>query len=367
MALAATAALLLLAPSQASEWPADAPVPDAPTTPEPPAAPDGPPTPEAPGLVSNPKLQTDLRERFQGGEGEPETEYQDDAGADDEPSTADALLTQATDMADIDAQQIVDDLVLQLPDTDVNDVELPEVADPIVLFGGDQQASSASATTQADSSRMVDYATPGTIIASAAIATGLLLAWAAKTGGLGAASVVAGSNLAQAEAGRRVVPSPLFTRFQRETVLNHPKRGELYQLIADRPGVCLQNLCDETELSRTAVTHHLRLLEKQHLIVSKRNGRSRHYYQNGGRYGTEMKQAYAVLQNERSQAIADFIHGHPGAIQKSICSRLGIDASVAHWHAKRLEEANLIRTVRQGRTVAYFPSAPLEQIRQTPN
>ncbi len=357
-ALAATVALLLLAPSQASQVPGDGDLPHAPDAP---AVPHVPELPGALPLGSDVDPGETAGERINGGSGD-EEEPQPIL-----PPRAKAVADEATQaVAELDLQAIIDDLLVDLPQPDVNDVPLPDVGDPAMLIGsGQQQQPSTAASTQTASRAIVDRATPATIIASAALATGILLAWATKTGTLGAASVVAGSNLAQAEAGRRVIPSPLFTRFQRETVLNHPKRGELYQLIADKPGICLQSLCDDTELSRTAVTHHLRLLEKQHLIVSKRNGRSRHYYQNGGRYGTEMKQAYAVLQNERSQAIAEFIHGHPGAIQKSICNRLGIDASVAHWHAKRLEEANLIRTVRQGRTVAYFPSAPLDQIRQS--
>ncbi len=373
-ALATMAALVLLTPSHAGSVPGgiglsdamEEPIQtDAPQTPEPPAA------PQPPAIPGGSKLQDEAEERINGGNDSDEDNESDsdedanggpDQQAGGDPTISDLLnqLPPATDPV-----ALLSDLGIEIPEPDVNDVQIPNLADSTGLTGSGQSNPSTAASTQSIAPRAIDHASTGTIIASAAIATGILIAWAAKTGGVGAASVFAGSNLAQAEAGRRVVPSPLFTRFQRETVLNHPKRGELYQLIAEQPGVCLQSLCDASHLSRTAVTHHLRLLEKQHLIVSKRNGRSRHYYQNGGRYGTEMKQAYAVLQNERSQAIADFIHGHPGAIQKSICSRLGIDASVAHWHAKRLEEANLIRTVRQGRTVAYFPSAPLEQIRQT--
>lgn len=153
--------------------------------------------------------------------------------------------------------------------------------------------------------------------------------------------------------------SPLFTRFERDTVLGHPRREALYALILQEPGISLQALGDATGLSRTAVIHHLRLLERQHLIVSRRVGRSRHYFENGGRYGHDQKEAYAVLQNDRSKAVAEYIKGNPGSMQKALCAALGIQPSIAHWHVRRLEEAHIVETVRQGRTVAYFPGPGL--------
>lgn len=198
----------------------------------------------------------------------------------------------------------------------------------------------------------------GTVAAAAAV---VALWMAGSSGSIGAGAAAGSGKLAGADL-RRLLPfaSPLFTRFEKDTVLGHPKREALYALILQDPGVSLQSLCDSTGLSRTAVTHHLRLMELQHLIVSKRMGRSRHYYENGGRFGRDQKDAYAVLQNDRSKAVSDFVKQNPGAIQKAICEALAIQASVAHWHLKRLQEAQLVEAVRHGRTVSYFPGAGLK-------
>lgn len=192
---------------------------------------------------------------------------------------------------------------------------------------------------------------------AAAVAAALLAFWmAGSSGSLGAAAAVP-----TAPSLRKLLPfaSPLFTRFEKDTVLGHPKREALYALILQDPGVSLQSLCDATGLSRTAVTHHLRLLEMQHLIVSKRLGRSRHYYENGGRFGRDQKEAYAVLHNDRTRDVARFVRDHPGAIQKALCDGLGIQPSIAHWHLRRLLQARLVEAVRQGRTVAYRACANL--------
>lgn len=181
---------------------------------------------------------------------------------------------------------------------------------------------------------------------------------------LGSSGIIGstGSAGAAGEGLRRVAPAGMFTRFQRSTVLDHPRREQMYRLIGETPGIRLQDLCDATGLSRTAVTHHLRLLEQQHLIVSRRVGRSRHFYENGGMYERSQKEAYALLQNDRSREIAAFIQAHPGAIQKRLCEELDVRASIIHWHVQRLRDAGLIRCDRQGRTVAYYPDSALASL-----
>jgi DNA-binding transcriptional ArsR family regulator len=203
--------------------------------------------------------------------------------------------------------------------------------------------------------------------ATAAAAAVALLWLAGSSGSLGAGAAGTAGKVGTSDL-RRLLPfaSPLFTRFEKDTVLGHPKREALYALILQDPGVSLQHLCDATGLSRTAVTHHLRLMELQHLIVSKRMGRNRHYYENGGRFGRDQKDAYAVLQNGRSKEVAQFVKQNPGAIQKTICAAVGVQASVAHWHLKRLQEAQLVEAVRSGRTVAYFPGTGLKALASMP-
>ncbi|HUR25199.1 MAG TPA: winged helix-turn-helix transcriptional regulator, partial [Candidatus Thermoplasmatota archaeon] len=200
---------------------------------------------------------------------------------------------------------------------------------PVMVLGAPESAPATGAAPASASVAQVepDASVPLLVGATAAAAAAVTLLWlAGSSGSLGAAGAAGtGGKLAATDL-RRLLPfaSPLFTRFEKDTVLGHPKREALYALILQDPGVSLQSLCDSTGLSRTAVTHHLRLMELQHLIVSKRMGRSRHYYENGGRFGRDQKDAYAVLQNDRSKEVAQFVKQNPGAIQKAICAAVGV-------------------------------------------
>ena len=242
---------------------------------------------------------------------------------------------------------------------------------PVMVLG---EAESAPADGPAPASASVtevkpDASVPLIVGATAAAAAAITVLWlAGSSGSIGAAGAAGSGGKLAATDLRRLLPfaSPLFTRFEKDTVLGHPKREALYALILQDPGVSLQSLCDATGLSRTAVTHHLRLMELQHLIVSKRMGRSRHYYENGGRFGRDQKDAYAVLQNDRSKEVAQFVKQNPGAIQKAICAAVGVQASVAHWHLRRLQEAQIVEAVRNGRTVSYFPGTGLKGMDPSP-
>lgn len=226
--------------------------------------------------------------------------------------------------------------------------------------GAEESNTQGAAVEEAPSN--VKAVMMATVAAAATAGSLFAMFW---TAGSTAGSAGAAASAKSSTAGlKRVAPvfSPLFTRFEGREVLKHPNRAELYGLISGNPGVRLQDLCVETALSRTAVTHHLRLLEQQHLIVSERVGRSRHYYENGGRYEREKKDAYAVLQNERSRDIAHYIMSNPGTIQKNLCEALDVRASIAHWHIKRLQEASLVDCIRQGRTVSYYPAGTLAKL-----
>ena len=57
-------------------------------------------------------------------------------------------------------------------------------------------------------------------------------------------------------------------------------RRKLLDLIKDRPGSSVGDLCAEFEVSRIAVMKHLRVLEESQLIVLQRNGRRKEIYFN---------------------------------------------------------------------------------------
>jgi DNA-binding transcriptional ArsR family regulator len=295
-------------------------------------------------------------------------------------SLSPAQVTDVSTLAVERAQRMVQRAADQLPMDAVLDAAdgARNAADglPGALAGHDASASDDAGPVAApqqvapeSQSILAQPMAQGIMVATVAGAAAIALWFAAGTSSsVGAASAGAASgSKALAKDLRRLLPyaSPLFTRFERDTVLGHPRREALYAIILQNPGVSLQALGDATGLSRTATLHHLRLMEKQHLIVSRRMGRSRHFFENGGRFGRDQKAAYAVLQNDRSRQVALFVDAHPGVHQKDLCEALGLAPSIAHWHVRRLQEAQLIECRRDGRNVTYLPGPGLGEVART--
>lgn len=57
-------------------------------------------------------------------------------------------------------------------------------------------------------------------------------------------------------------------------------RRKLLDLIKERPGCSVTELCSEFDVSRIAVMKHLRVLEESQLIIVRKNGRRREIYFN---------------------------------------------------------------------------------------
>ena len=62
--------------------------------------------------------------------------------------------------------------------------------------------------------------------------------------------------------------------------LAHPVRRKILDVMKERPGCSVLEVCDYFEISRIAVMKHLRILERANLVVSEKIGRTRQMYFN---------------------------------------------------------------------------------------
>ncbi|HEX4303886.1 MAG TPA: metalloregulator ArsR/SmtB family transcription factor [Rhizomicrobium sp.] len=62
--------------------------------------------------------------------------------------------------------------------------------------------------------------------------------------------------------------------------LADPSRRELLDRLHARNGQTLNELCEQMEMSRQAVTKHLALLEAANLVATQKEGREKHHFLN---------------------------------------------------------------------------------------
>jgi len=158
---------------------------------------------------------------------------------------------------------------------------------------------------------------------------------------------------------------PLYSHITDDEILEDPNRGNIYRLIQAEPGISTKDIADRLDLAWGTVTHHLGKLEKRRFIVSKKYGKYRRYFANGAG-GSQDKDALAVLRLDRTGDVAQLIRQQPGVTQKAVSEALGVSSSTILWHVKRLEEVNLVRKVREGKSVRYYPGEGMQGVALIP-
>ncbi|HLF92040.1 MAG TPA: winged helix-turn-helix transcriptional regulator [Planctomycetota bacterium] len=148
----------------------------------------------------------------------------------------------------------------------------------------------------------------------------------------------------------RLLALLLFSRFEREGVLDHGTRERIYETIRRTPGVHYGGLRRHLELAAGTLTHHLFMLEREELVRSQRDGFRKRFYPRGrADWGPAPLTAI-----ERS--IVDLVHEEPGILQGEVASHLGISKQVASYHLRKLERLGRVHVERLGRAAHCYPA-----------
>lgn len=215
-------------------------------------------------------------------------------------------------------------------------------------------ATVAPATPVPEEATLAAAAVAAVAVAGAAgAATGFAPAWAEKVRRVFAAAT--GAHGAPLRRIGTFLGVALYTRLARTELLDHEVRDRIYAAVRDRPGVTLAELAALGGVGRTAASYHLRVLAREGMVASRRDGRVRRFHANGTALDSPAR--LAALGHPSGQALAAAVRAEPGQDQSSLATRLGMSPSLAHWHLKRLEEANVVQKVRDGRKVRYFPAS----------
>ncbi|MGI0066266.1 MAG: winged helix-turn-helix transcriptional regulator [Nitrosotalea sp.] len=125
----------------------------------------------------------------------------------------------------------------------------------------------------------------------------------------------------------------------------------IYDYIKKTPGAHLRMITRELDMGMGATQHHLDILEKSGKIKSRRINIYRHYYT------VEVLEAehniLAFLRQESAMDILTYLMEHPRSTQSDIINFKGFSAPTISWHMARLEQAGLVSSIKEGRTIRY--------------
>ncbi|MBN2065473.1 MAG: helix-turn-helix domain-containing protein [Candidatus Thermoplasmatota archaeon] len=144
---------------------------------------------------------------------------------------------------------------------------------------------------------------------------------------------------------------PLYTRIQKEDVLDQFVRGEIYGFIKTHPGVHYNQIMRELDVKNGTLSYHLHMLEKTGMVKSRKEGlRFRAFYPTGMKFPQEERYRLTELQTK----ILHSVKQNEGINQKEIARMLDEKHQTINYNIRVLQQAGLIRLRKKGRSTNCF-------------
>lgn len=143
---------------------------------------------------------------------------------------------------------------------------------------------------------------------------------------------------------------PLYTKIRRERVLDHFIRGQIYGYILANPGEHYNAIKLALGLTNGSLAHHLKTLEREEFVKSRKFGLYRRFYPKHMRIPDDGD----FRLNNIQKNIVDVIDENPGISQKEIATAMNVTPPTVNYHIGILASAKMIRVVREGRRTNCF-------------
>lgn len=140
---------------------------------------------------------------------------------------------------------------------------------------------------------------------------------------------------------------PLYSKLNKEKVLNQFLRGQIYGYIMAYPGENYSSIKKAMAVENGTLTHHLYILEREGFVASRVDGRNKRFYPAGV---TRVKRTKASM---IQKAILKMIRQGPNMTQTEIAEALGTSKQVVNYHIKSLQKVGLLSVAKNGSHLEY--------------
>lgn len=101
-----------------------------------------------------------------------------------------------------------------------------------------------------------------------------------------------------------------------------------------------------TGINRSSLKYHLEILIREEKITSGKISKTRHYFENDGRYSLGAMNARLVLNCRTTKEVFRYINMNPGCTHRDLTEYLDLSGSTIFWHIERMHSVDLV-TIRK--------------------
>jgi len=133
---------------------------------------------------------------------------------------------------------------------------------------------------------------------------------------------------------------PLYTRLNRDDMLENPTREGIYRMVAQNPGIDLVTLKRRLELSNGVLAYHIHTLERERYLRSVRDGRFRRFYISGIPVGPGSSIESRILRK---------IEARPMVNQSQLAKEMNLTRQAVNYHIRKLVKSGKVVAEKKGR------------------
>ena len=142
-----------------------------------------------------------------------------------------------------------------------------------------------------------------------------------------------------------------------EDVLELENRRRIYQLVSKFPGMYLREIEKELGLAIGVLEYNLSYLERAEILSVEREGnRKRYFVKEDISYGD--KATIAILRQEIPRRIVVHLMLNPKSGFQDVLEQFNISKSTLSFHMKKLTEASIVGSEKEGRSTNYYVIDP---------
>ncbi|HLF16134.1 MAG TPA: winged helix-turn-helix transcriptional regulator, partial [Candidatus Thermoplasmatota archaeon] len=152
----------------------------------------------------------------------------------------------------------------------------------------------------------------------------------------------------------------LIHRLDPRRVRNQAVRRRILEVVQTEPGIHMGALRRLLGLQSGHLRHHLKILEDSGAIVSRNGGRYRCYFPDAAS-AARLGRSAGALKAARARELLSFVLTNPGHSVQEAESAMGAPEGGLDYHLRRLEEMNLMLTLRSAGRRWLFPTSAAQE------
>ena len=152
-----------------------------------------------------------------------------------------------------------------------------------------------------------------------------------------------------------ILTIPLYSKLEKNEILDQPNRQNIYSYLANNPGINLTTIHKELMIGIGTLVHHLNILEREQLIISKKRMGMKMFFPTDLGWPPDTQRGefhLSPIQND----ILTYVRKHGGTSQKELIEKLDLKPSTLGYSLRRLRGWDLVNRKGKGKKVTYEAS-----------